>query len=526
MRPKQYLRKPKAARQKKSNQPFISNGKTLSETQHTFFPPVSSVNNGVQFHTDDKAAALAEQINAKAFTVGSQVFFNKNEYQPSTTEGKKLIAHELVHATQHRHIETVKRKPKETEEEKADGKRASRAHVVFWNDLNKNYPDAGRKLAGSKYDRKTNYLKADFTEGDVKEKIGIVHHSGPSMLIGKNYVDEPDEKTRVSYIPKQMAAIDDWRFKNYRLDDADLDAGLKTKLSSLSLKEIKVFEQKMVERTALTKLSTQAILDWLAEVRFDHFWVDDADLGNTAINKKFAALGPQQLLNWKTEAANFGKSNKTSTSGLLTLIDKLVAAEVQKVISTPIQPDGKLSLDVLGGVEKFSFDVTNATIEVLPDTTGSISTPGETNVEPNFQRPISYSFDAAGVITEFFVPKTNPHQVITMPSKLVLTIRTTYQPGVSPTFTSGYGRGTTEADKAAGNTSIGFHEGSHGTDYIKGAKAIAFPPSMQPGVITRAQFDSLLASLNKLGTDSVKSTDEVGYTQTQYYKDHPDKKPK
>jgi hypothetical protein len=54
----------------------------------------------VQLHTGPKAAAAADSINARAFTVGNHVAFNKGEYQPKSTDGKKILAHELTHVRQ------------------------------------------------------------------------------------------------------------------------------------------------------------------------------------------------------------------------------------------------------------------------------------------------------------------------------------------------------------------------------------------------------------------------------------------
>jgi hypothetical protein len=54
----------------------------------------------VKIHTNRKAAGLAESINARAFTYGNHIAFDKGEFQPGTTEGKKLIAHELTHVVQ------------------------------------------------------------------------------------------------------------------------------------------------------------------------------------------------------------------------------------------------------------------------------------------------------------------------------------------------------------------------------------------------------------------------------------------
>lgn len=54
----------------------------------------------VQVHTDEKAAGSAHSIGARAYTVGQHVIFAGGEYQPVSTAGKKLLAHELTHVMQ------------------------------------------------------------------------------------------------------------------------------------------------------------------------------------------------------------------------------------------------------------------------------------------------------------------------------------------------------------------------------------------------------------------------------------------
>ena len=56
----------------------------------------------VRVHTDDGAAALARSVSARAFTVGSDIFFAAGEYQPTTPAGRELLTHELVHVVQQR----------------------------------------------------------------------------------------------------------------------------------------------------------------------------------------------------------------------------------------------------------------------------------------------------------------------------------------------------------------------------------------------------------------------------------------
>ena len=55
---------------------------------------------GVRVHTDAKAGELSGQLNARAFTIGSDVAFAGGEYKPGTLVGDALIAHELAHVVQ------------------------------------------------------------------------------------------------------------------------------------------------------------------------------------------------------------------------------------------------------------------------------------------------------------------------------------------------------------------------------------------------------------------------------------------
>ncbi len=59
---------------------------------------------GVKVHADITAEQLSRDIGAKAFTVGNDIYFNKGQYDPVSREGKKLMAHELVHTVQQRAV--------------------------------------------------------------------------------------------------------------------------------------------------------------------------------------------------------------------------------------------------------------------------------------------------------------------------------------------------------------------------------------------------------------------------------------
>jgi hypothetical protein len=55
---------------------------------------------GVRIHTNPQAAESAKAVNAHAYTVGQNVVFGAGQYQPHSSAGQKLLAHELVHVVQ------------------------------------------------------------------------------------------------------------------------------------------------------------------------------------------------------------------------------------------------------------------------------------------------------------------------------------------------------------------------------------------------------------------------------------------
>lgn len=71
-------------------------GEILAEMEHNFGADFS----GVNIHTDAEAVRLNEQLHSQAFTRGQDIFFNEGMYRPETSEGKRLLAHELAHVVQ------------------------------------------------------------------------------------------------------------------------------------------------------------------------------------------------------------------------------------------------------------------------------------------------------------------------------------------------------------------------------------------------------------------------------------------
>jgi hypothetical protein len=55
---------------------------------------------GVKVHTSPEAADLNRQLSAKAFTTGKDIFFSEGTYDPHSSGGQELLAHELTHVAQ------------------------------------------------------------------------------------------------------------------------------------------------------------------------------------------------------------------------------------------------------------------------------------------------------------------------------------------------------------------------------------------------------------------------------------------
>lgn len=124
-------------------------------------------------------------------------------------------------------------------------------------------------------------------------------------------------------------------------------------------------------------------------------------------------------------------------------------AAPQPPISTPLPPDAARNRQ--GAAE---FEVGGAAVTVQPDTRSlGMRNRARTNFSLHAPPPRRPRISAGRVVEVRPTPQVR------------VTIRTTYGRGVTAQSLSGYGRGTTATDIAAGQTSLGHHEGSHGQDY-------------------------------------------------------------
>jgi hypothetical protein len=76
-------------------------GQPLSASERAFFEPRFGRDfSQVRVHTGSNAVQLARDLQARAFTFGQNVAFGASQYQPGSSEGRRLMAHELTHTVQ------------------------------------------------------------------------------------------------------------------------------------------------------------------------------------------------------------------------------------------------------------------------------------------------------------------------------------------------------------------------------------------------------------------------------------------
>jgi hypothetical protein len=78
-----------------------SPGQPLDSATRAFFEPRFGQDfSSVRVHTDSASSQSARNINALAYTLGHHIVFERDQYQPQTSSGRKLLAHELTHVIQ------------------------------------------------------------------------------------------------------------------------------------------------------------------------------------------------------------------------------------------------------------------------------------------------------------------------------------------------------------------------------------------------------------------------------------------
>src|SRR5438477_8478324 len=79
----------------------LGGGQPLDTTVRAHFEPLLDRDlRGVRVHNDRQASDLAQDLDAVAVTVGQDIAFREGAFAPDTTEGRRLLGHELIHTVQ------------------------------------------------------------------------------------------------------------------------------------------------------------------------------------------------------------------------------------------------------------------------------------------------------------------------------------------------------------------------------------------------------------------------------------------
>ncbi|MBD1847212.1 DUF4157 domain-containing protein [Cyanobacteria bacterium FACHB-63] len=182
------------------------------------------------------------------------------------------------------------------------------------------------------------------------------------------------------------------------------------------------------------------------------------------------------------------------------------SSKLQRKISTPL-PSGVAANPKTG---QAVFTQGGVRITILPD--GQQQQSGaQTTIKYNWGKISGQS--KKGVVDSF-----------TGPGVPKATIQTLYGLGLTASSTSGYGRGTTSTDVSSGNTSLGFHEGNHGTDYLTYFSANPIPQFTGTDGMTVKDFSDAVTQWKAdcsqyskaLEAFSLQKTDCIGTTIDQY----------
>ncbi len=128
--------------------------------------------NDVNIHTNTNAVQLSRDLNARAFTVGNDIYFNQGQYQPETNEGKFLLAHELTHTIQ-----------------QGEGNVKMKTETSI---LKQEKSFVQRKLEQNQFEISDNTLAAP-----IKGTLEVRQHSDVMWIQKQNFDNPPDEPNQV-----------------------------------------------------------------------------------------------------------------------------------------------------------------------------------------------------------------------------------------------------------------------------------------------------------------------------------------
>ncbi|NAS14297.1 eCIS core domain-containing protein [Poritiphilus flavus] len=160
----------------------------------------------VRIHTDGTAHDLNNQINSKAFTHGSDIYFKQGNFDPNSKAGRHLLAHELTHTIQQGAVNPGLK----------GGKSMTPASVqrvpidyraLTWDDFNGPVDETSKYSAGTattvKLDIGSGYMSANAEWDGTTVKVTISFDPTKVFLKG---IMETDESWKKKWVTDDEAA--------------------------------------------------------------------------------------------------------------------------------------------------------------------------------------------------------------------------------------------------------------------------------------------------------------------------------
>lgn len=151
------------------------------ETLHFFGERMGYDFGHVKIHTGNDAEKSAKDVNAKAYAVEHNIVFNKGQYNPSSAEGKKLLAHELTHVMQQEgnDPELLNRVAQLTDKKKEDEKPIAIEGKATKTKQKTSYGCGGVQVGGQ---TDANYKSSFKTKGKTKSSDECTDCSAPDCI--------------------------------------------------------------------------------------------------------------------------------------------------------------------------------------------------------------------------------------------------------------------------------------------------------------------------------------------------------
>lgn len=491
----------------------------------------------IKIHTDGEAVQLNRQLQAKAFTVGSDIYFNEGQYNPGSASGKHLLAHELTHTLQQGGTNAsglVQRAPTPAP---VTMPTTTTTATPTEADIRQLVNDAIQFLTGS----------ADFYRLAVVDSARLERTLSGWITMATTYPDLI--ATRLN----NDAAL----LQSFQQAFNNAVRVLFTRYASVPANNTTVINLYLSNLHRLPEWSRPNVAGFnlTNDTQRRNFVTEyTTALNNSSLFQGFSAITTAQLesvlgylFTLTTDTQNMLATNLNNDTTLLAALRPAYSAAINNLLSraalsitgesvfslfiryryqrsnmihewadqqlsgTTVAVPLGVSPDPLTGDITFTLNGYNVTIR----SDGRQTEAGATTHGDFAQVNVPYQYNQANNrITSFTAPPS--------PS---ITIWTDYGPGLSPTVSSGYGRGTTAEDTRLGNTTLGYHERSHSRDFLSFLANTA--PPVFGGAVgqTVTTFSAALTTyrnaLARMARASELATDCVGTPNiVQYHRSH------